>query len=284
MSSAILSSLSFEAALPEMALGGRLARKELFAMKIRLHSLLALCFSLLALFGSQLVGFSPAHAASVSTDPLVVIAVDVTAQSNCNLTKTVNLGHSHAYTVHRPCVPGTIMMSQVVPLSHAVATHERYVRLSSSHASLEVLEQTDRAIENVMTSVGVIIRQSSGKEISAIPQIPCGTYSTISVYWYPDSDSLASGVRYYKYQNCTNIAIDNSSIHGYTSPNALWWDHDQYASGWWGTGCPYIGTNDLGHDINSTQPAGYYFEPWVKNSQCIPEVGTFWYTNIGPLN
>jgi len=252
-------------------------------MKIRLHFLFVLCLSLLAVFGSQLVGLSSAHAASVSSDPLVVVAVDVTAQTRCALTKTMNLGSPYEFTVHQPCAEGTIIMSQNMPLSQAVATHKRYIRLPSSQASPTTWEQTDQAIESLMRSEGASILKQLGKD-NFLPQSPCGTSTHWIVNWYPDGDSITSGVQYYKYSSCTNIALDYSSVQGFTSYHALWWDHDQYASGWWGTGCPFVGTNYHSHDINSNQPVGYYFEPWLKDNACIWGEGTFWYTNIGPLD
>jgi hypothetical protein len=253
-------------------------------MRIRLHFLFVLCLSLLAVSGSQLVGLSSARAASISSDPLVVIAVDVTAQTRCTLTKTVSLGHSHVFTVHRPCAAGTIIMSQDVLLSQAITAHKSYVQLPSSHASQAVWKQTDQVIENLMRSEGATLRKQSGRGIPSIPQIGCGTSGEFYTNWYPDSDHLAAWVIYYRYQDCSTIAIDSAGVIGFTSSNGLWWDHNQYASGWWGTGCPYIGTNNLQRDINSNQPSGYYFEPWVKNSQCIPGIGSWWDINLGPLD
>jgi len=80
--------------------------------------------------------------------------------------------------------------------------------------------------------------------------------------------------------NITEAAVFYTS----TPPFVSWWDHNQYASGSWGTGCPIDSTDGNRMYINSGGvQAGYYFQIWLSDNGCHWLQENMFYFDLGPL-
>ena len=244
-------------------------------MSKHLLRLLMGSIGIVGLIGLLLVSTPAAFAASTVTDPTVVIAVDMTHQFKCVDGFTLNVGTSHAATIRTPCSTGRILQSQRVPLSRAQALHEGYIFLPSGHASQATITQFSNQLNKLM-------RAKQGKN-SITPNVPCGSTRTYFADWYPGGDEIESSITWYKHSDCTTLTLDRSTVTGYSAHNPWYWNHNQYQGGWWGTGCPFIGTNSWYSTINAVYSTGYYFQTWIDASNCGP-FDTQTYVNIGPLS
>ncbi len=112
------------------------------------------CVALVSILGVLLLSVirmsMPTHAAALSVDTQVVIAVDVTNHSCFKKTaKTLSALHTSATTLI-PCPAGTMIQSVIVPLSEAKADHEAYITLPSGNASQSLWEQTNEQISRLL--------------------------------------------------------------------------------------------------------------------------------------
>jgi hypothetical protein len=226
------------------------------------------------------IGTVGVSAASIGIQPTVVIAKDFTRSGSCTLTLDMDISTSQHKAIRIFCPTGTIIGSARVSRSEAVAEHEAYVQLPSENAPLSVWQQTIQAIHQLMQSKAAMLRPAS----SPLPLTACGSTNKFSANWSANGDNFYSSISFYKTANCQNVVLETAVVQGLTSATAMYWDHVQYASFNQGVGCPYIGTNTLSQTFSSTQPAGYYFEPWVANNQCNYLTDTEWYHDIGPIN
>lgn|SRR5579875_1092975 len=107
-------------------------------------------------------------------------------------------------------------------------------------------------------------------------------------YSWTDNGKTNNYYAYVSYtinSSCTSVTIE-SAFNQLTSSRAFvsWWDHNQYANGWWGTGCPVDSTSGNTRTINSTAlQAGYYFQLWLSDNGCQFGNENLVYTNLGPL-
>lgn len=253
---------------------------------LRKHIISTMLAAILALtvvlFGGSR-GQSIAHAAT--NDPLVVVAIGtILPSSACKDTVTIDAGTSHVSTQTRPCEELPIQMgTEHVHLSEALAKHEAYVVIPAKNSSQATLEQAMSQIVDLMHAKTQALRQSLRKNPLAVaqPDSTCETNSHLTdVDWYGNNDYFESEVTWTESSNCSTLFIDNDILGGITSDTASYWRYDKYASMTKFPGCVFLGTNYWQMTIDSTEPAGYYYEPWVSNgSACQPWDGN-WYVNI----
>src|SRR5579883_2181625 len=77
---------------------------------------------------------SVVHAASTSTDPLVIVAVDQTS-STCVSRTTWSKDSTVIFSSNTPCLPGTIMAALPIHRSQAMLENQPFVELPSSNAT-----------------------------------------------------------------------------------------------------------------------------------------------------
>lgn len=99
-----------------------------FAKFTRLTSITIAFVAILIMFPFSQVQSARASAMS---DPIVLVAVDVTSSSSCQTHYTRTQGTS-SITTSEPCLPGTAMKTERVPLSQALAHHWFHLPLSSA--------------------------------------------------------------------------------------------------------------------------------------------------------
>ncbi len=248
-----------------------------------MRKLIYASFGLVFIFLSTFIPVSPSFAASkaiAKSDPLVVIALDVTRTSHCSASKILNVGTRKQFTVNYACPAGSIIETETVHLSQAVARHEPYVVLPSSTSSEKVLKHFLLQFQQLVAMVREKAEQESPNSFQG-PSIACGSSSTPSLNWTANGDSVHTYVHYTKSSDCTTVFIQFSGVQGNTAPNPLWWDRDQYAS-WTGylNNCPFVGTNNWSTNWNITQPVNYTYEHWLVDPAC-PEFGyTSWHEDI----
>ncbi len=197
-----------------------------------MRKLIYASFGLVFIFLSTFIPVSPSFAASraiAKSDPLVVIALDVTRSSHCSASKILNVGTRKQVTVNYACPAGSIIETETVHLSQAVAQHEPYVVLPSSTSSEKVLKQFLLQVQQLVAMVREKAERESPNSFQG-PSIACGSSSTPSVNWTANGDSVHTYVHYTKSSDCSTVFIQFSGVQGNTAPNPLWWDHDQYAS------------------------------------------------------
>lgn len=225
------------------------------------------CSSLVGIF---LTTVPFAYAASIKTDPLVVIMVDETNQG-CTQQVTSKTDSSHVATVTNPCPPGTVLGTRVVRESIAIIQHEAYVTLPSPHASLATLEQTDAALQRLREEKGEQIRAhvapmacvTGQKQANVTATINSGAIQIHLIVTYDTND-------------CSNIFLDHTGEKGYNVPDDVYFsDIDFYANdNWTWGGCPVVNNSDWKNlYIDKTEPWGdYYVAGWL-NSGDLSECG-----------
>lgn len=263
---------------------------------LTLFAVFALLLSIFAFTGGNVHAKGSVHptmsfATSKVADPMVVIAVDITPQSSCTNSITVNVGTPLQSTVDYSWEAGSIMRSELVSLHEALQQHKKYVLLPSTQASVKVWKQVTSQIENLMETELHIIKMSVKSNAEGTPRIACGYFGIGSQNW------SAQGLNYYSEVHYKSDGSGSSCIKGYDyvissylevtggSQNiVLWWDHDQYDAANVGTGCPQAGPG-FGKTIspNIVGLAGDYYENWLKDNACHYGYGN-WYHNDVRLN
>jgi len=120
------------------------------------------------------------------------------------------------------------------------------------------------------------------------PNCTSGNYVKYSYFSWTDNSQTDNyyGVVFYSINsNCTQVNITEAAVF-YTStpPFVSWWDHNQYANGSWGTGCPIVSTSDdYSYPHASGLQAGYYFQEYFSDNGCRWPFEHTFYANIGPL-
>jgi hypothetical protein len=237
------------------------------------------CAVLLSLLTLLQTGSLAVQATSISVDPLVLIVVDAT-KPGCTLDLSANINTKHSSITHVPCPVGTIMRTEIVHLSQALAKHEDYVLLSSTTATKTVPSKIASAIEKIKQEKYKNI-QNVLKVNSLIPFVTaCGTEGSAGVTWgatqifgtSTDHFSVYSSVSWYVLPNphCNTVALETASMHvnnAYITYGACWsWPKDLYAGSTYGVpGNPCLSTGaNLSHSVDLNNTKGYTYEEWVS--------------------
>lgn len=239
-------------------------QKKMFIFSSQSRLRLALCFTLLSIVGVLMMEGGPRHAyaASISTNSLVIIAVDLTPPS-CKFVKVIRSDKTHALLsrTQTHCPAGSYVGTQQVPLSVAVARHEQYMLPLSTDASLSMKEQSNSQIQQLIDAKRKELQPLSSPPV-VHPNYSCGFDESVST-----SDSFYGtwmdfAVYYHVLTNCSNIVINREEVLGFTPVvEAAYWIRVAYDG--WGGGCPvgansFIGSNDLNAYPGVSQPIGFY--------------------------
>ncbi len=104
-------------------------------------AIVVVCCSLLTLLANFVVNGSVAFAASSSSDPMVVIARDVTPLAQCQRMEAIRKPGTVSFSSikYSACPAGTLIRTYVVPLSEAKAQHEEYILLPATEDQIQHL-------------------------------------------------------------------------------------------------------------------------------------------------
>ncbi len=99
------------------------------------------------------------------------------------------------------------------------------------------------------------------------------------------TDHYEGDIFYLINSDCTQVTLLSAYITYTSTPGFVsWWDHNQYAGGWWGTGCPIVSQTGNTSYLNSNGwQAGYYFQEYLSDNGCNIWSEHTYYTNLGPL-
>ncbi len=240
--------------------------------------------SLFCLFGTLPLtsASASAHASPHSSEPLVIIAKDVTRVDisghtrSCieTFTRTKKGRGSEVSTLHTPCPAGTYIQSVFVPLSLTEAQHEPYVLIPSTSTSISASawQKADLAVQQLIEAKRVLLQP-----VHQLKSPLCsggGAVLEAGVQSSVNGDNVYVGVKYKVSTSCNFITLDTAEVHGYSSPYNLYWTDSFYVGRGYTNGCPYVGTNDLFNYINAGgQPRNYYFVFDFKSLTCIDPGG-----------
>ncbi|HEV2235909.1 MAG TPA: hypothetical protein VGR57_04525 [Ktedonobacterales bacterium] len=233
---------------------------------IRLACITTAFITSLGLF--QFASQPTAHAEAAS-GPMVLVAVDATTPS-CRTQRTVTVGTSRSTTGALPCLPGTVMKTERVPLSEALARHLSYLALSSATSqSIDAMVQEQRqALRRLLAP-----ESSMPLREAASPMTTCGWYVDIYTNALIDGDTLDGTMQYYLSRDCSHVVIDYAQSELVSQYyNVLYWFESNYQEPWyrcipWGSDtCGWYGSGTVAPPyhtytitINSTNPSGYDF-------------------------
>ena len=235
------------------------------------------CAVLLSLLTLSQTGSVAVQAASISVDPSVLIVVDAT-KPGCTLDLSANINTKHPSITHVPCPVGTIMRTEIVHQSQALAKHEDYVLLSSTATTKTVSFKMASDLEQIKQKKYRNI-QSALKVNSIIPfATACGTQGSAGVNWgatinwgySTDTFAVYSSVNWYVLPNphCNTVALETPRMHvnnAYANGVCWSWETDLYAGSNYGVpGDPCLTTGaNLSHSVDLNNTKGYTYEEWV---------------------
>ncbi|SRR5579884_85062 len=195
---------------------------------------LALYVILLTALIAEFGYFLSAKAATISTDPSVLIVVDTT-NAGCVIT---------IQSKKLPCPPGTVWDTKIVTLSLAHKQQLPFLMLPSAYLSRSEYQQLWPQINQLKQRTAQLMQISSSNAAVLPLSVPCGSDSGhVGVTWslYNNFSNrvaqLYSTIDYYVYPNpnCTQVLLQQSSVHVNSESSGIWWERDQYASwsqGW----------------------------------------------------
>ena len=208
-------------------------------MKKHLTHVALLILGLLSVFGALPLTSSITNASSRFGNPLVIIAKDVTASSQCQTTERLNIGTPQMKVIQFNCSPGTIIDTATVPLAAAKEHHWAYVILSSAHLSYRV--------DALIQSTRVAINKALKRQMS-VPTTACGGHNEQDDSWHPNFDpyaTLKSKVFWLRDNNpfCYELYIGSVEIELYNSSVYAYWYNFNYNGYPLPEGCRYINHN-----------------------------------------
>lgn len=217
-----------------------------------------------------------------STNPFVVIAVDATSPKCIEILRT-NKPHPSITITH--CPEGTVIESEQIYLSQALAEHKHYVLLPSKKISPAATKQLISQIQQLMKQEGKQLAATSKKEKH--PEIPCGSSGWAAVYnWSPTYyGNLNSEEQYYKTSDCQYVDLEVASIYvgAVPKPGPWYWNVDLYAGYYFNVpGDPALSKvgGSYHHSVDQLFSPGYYYETWIYTNVCCYNSA---YVNIGPI-
>lgn len=231
-----------------------------------------------------------AHASTFSNNTLVIIAIDAT-RKGCTTTYRANINTSHPTVIRSSCPAGTVMTTELVPLTQATKMHVPYVLPANPNASYSIKSTTTQEVRNMMQKAGQKLLASSSKNMAS-PLTPCGGNGEWGVNWSPDgtTNAYSSTVMIYRSSDCSAIYFTQSRIivnyHTYCDYQ---WINDAYAGNWYTpTGEPVLNTTGYlySYNVNQSAPQGYYYENWVTSLASAPNCIAYYnyYVDIGPIS
>lgn len=233
-----------------------------------------------------------AQAAHLPGDPLVIIDADVTnLYGPCTEVFQANIGTKEETTTRIFCPPGTLLKSEIVHQSQAVAKHEPFVIAPSPNASAAEKRRTWLQFQQ-LDEAKTRAHQQSLSKAALHPLVQCGQPGAFYTFWWTsDNTELESYISYYKSTDCSTVAFDTSWIQylyqGDNNPEYWDWEMDKYAGHIYrpGAGCPYYLTPYLNYRasyfVGTTAAPGYYYENWITWAGCGAEVQ---HNDTGPIN
>ena len=247
-------------------------------LNLKMWRILAALLFILGLFTTFHLNVVVAQA---TTDPLVVIAVDMTNQRGlCTVTSNANINTSHASTQQSPCPAGTIMGTKQVPRTFAIAHKEPYVLVSSKKSLSSLSDMQRQQVEQLIRNKSTYLLSQVTQGTSTRPQTTsCGNNGSNTVSWsaYFQADSyigLFSTEQFYVLPSpsCSKVTLDTASIDvSYTCCQSgfpfFWW-RDLYAGSKFNVpNAPVLIANQhYSHSVNVVQPKGYYYETEIEAS------------------
>jgi hypothetical protein len=240
---------------------------------------------LLGLVLSTTFSSPAAHAAQVSQNPSVAIAVDGTTPA-CVFTRAQIVGpsHTHKLLTQTQCPAGTFMKTQIVSLAQAQAQHDAYVLLPAAHASAAQWLQYNQQISQVVSAKRQQLQARSLHTI--VPLNDCGQTLWGNITDTVAYDRIDMQVQWQVSSSCSSITIDTAWLQAYNVNSPLWWNENDYAGyGWRNWLCPSVGTNNISFAINASgMPKGYDLVYDLQNDSCPSTNATHYYPSYGPLN
>lgn len=254
-----------------------------FLLRKKVNLLALVCVLCFGFFEAVSIPTAFAHAANAVSDPSVIIVVDNTANRGCIKRREQGIGTAHESVTTQVCPPGTILDTQIIKKSTAIAQHELYVLLPPKNASIAILKQTFAEVQKLRTSKKTSLQ-------SGMAQSSCFTgQETLYATGYPGNGAVSAYVDIAYYANgCSGIFIDNVQEQGVNVPNDSYYaNQDFYANdwfGWWGPfGCPQVNNAyTITLNINKAEPYGdYYVAGWLNaaivNDWCSTAAGGNFY-------
>lgn len=232
-----------------------------------------------------LSGFSTARAAASSR---VIIAEDITAQSNRTRLLTRNSGQQEV-TVDSSCPAGTVITTRIVTEQYARSQHVPFVVLPSRNADENTVNAARRQIGRLLddktaATLGAAIQSDALQSQSTISpaSIPCGSTSTVGGsqnVGFNGPATVKGSVNYYKDPSCGYVTL-NQAYAQVTGPAGahVYWQFSAYAAGHWSWPCdnafwnqyPVVGSAGTSQGIRSTHNAGYRFqEQFCADDRCL---------------
>jgi len=165
--------------------------------------------------------------ASAASDPIVLVVVDVTSSSSCQVHYTRAQGAS-SITTSAPCLPGTAMKTEQVPLSQALAHHWFYLPLSSATP-----QQISALMDRQRQALQARLAQTNGTEerrvVAPSPAYSCGWNASTSTAAVLDGDTVNVEAFFYVASDCSTIILKYSNTW-LTSDyyNPMYWQKTYY--------------------------------------------------------
>jgi hypothetical protein len=132
-----------------------------------------------------------------------------------------------------PCVGATLMKTQTVSRSQAIALNEPYALRPSSGASATAWQTWDRQLKQIEQMKRNAQPAMGGRIPKFRPSRPMCLFNPVTVSTYPtiDGDQLDMWVTYQENQSdCSKIYLMEAAVQGITSPNILYLHDGTYYS------------------------------------------------------
>ena len=208
-------------------------------------------FLLVALVALSSVVYSEARTKQVSAagSSPVVIAVDATPASGCQVTYHLNVGWHGTpprgatpltpKSITIPCPAGTVIRLVKVSLAQAVAEHERYAPLPVNSQRPTAAEQA--AMQTIIDARHQALAAQAG---AVAPTTACGATNYASAFWtaggVPNGTGMFSQIYWYKTYDCSQVWLDEAYLtaQSYSPYDPTWgpywaWMGDDYYNDSW---------------------------------------------------
>lgn len=217
-----------------------------------------------------------AHAASISTDPLVDIVVDATSPS-CFFVWAHGVSPQAATKTRISCAPYTQVKTVSMLRSRAIALQEPYMLHPNANATQAEWQAYASRFHQIAKSKRIAHRVSASAQ-AGTPVPACSAYWNETTAWPTiDGDELKLSISWYSHEgsSCNQIYLQTSVVQGYTSPNPVYIGIESYQGGFLApTWEPwkFIGTNTVTHGWGGylyPQPnGGDFYEDFGPSGCC----------------
>lgn len=240
--------------------------------------------------GASYVSVARAQASNGAMAPhstMVLVAVDVTSASACQLTYHLNISRHGIqpraapppvpWTKTLSCSAGTILKTAVVPLSQALAQHERYAALPANSKAPTPAERA--AVRSVLDAKHQSLAAAQSVA-TPIPTTGCGNDSYASLQWSAsplvgENVGFFSQVWWFRTSDCSTVYLDEGELvsgtysnYGIYYPNEYWyWDADAYNTDYWGTAVIMPPNTSHYYYPSRTEPPQHWYRQYVSWNQ-----------------